>query len=119
VARQVEIVLECRPDLCRELVGVPLRRLRDRCLQSIHHRLARIESLRTDLALGALEKAIWKRAESLAGLVPTPIAKANTLAIGYTERLAKSGIEHSVGSVGDSYDNALAEKIIGLSGATR
>ena len=36
------------------------------------------------------------------------------LSIRYTERLAKAGIEPSVGSVGDSYDNALAETIIGL-----
>jgi transposase InsO family protein len=36
------------------------------------------------------------------------------LSIRYTERLAEAGIEPSVGSVGDSYDNALAETIIGL-----
>ena len=36
------------------------------------------------------------------------------VSIHYTERLAKAGIEPSVGSVGDSYDNALAETIIGL-----
>ena len=36
------------------------------------------------------------------------------LSIRYAERLAKAGIEPSVGSVGDSYDNALAETIVGL-----
>ena len=38
----------------------------------------------------------------------------STFSIRYTERLAKAGIEPSVGSVGDSYDNALAESVIGL-----
>ena len=36
------------------------------------------------------------------------------LALKYTERLAQAGIDASVGSVGDSYDNALAESVIGL-----
>ena len=40
--------------------------------------------------------------------------EAQYLSIHYTERLAEAGIEQSVGSVGDSYDNALAESIIGL-----
>ena len=42
------------------------------------------------------------------------IEACSTLSIRYTERLAEAGIEPSVGSVGDSYDNALAESIIGL-----
>lgn len=41
-------------------------------------------------------------------------AAAQYLSIRYTERLADAGIDPSVGSVGDSYDNALAESIIGL-----
>jgi transposase InsO family protein len=43
-----------------------------------------------------------------------PIESAQYIAIKYTERLAEAGIEPSVGSVGDSYDNALAETINGL-----
>ncbi len=43
-----------------------------------------------------------------------PIESAQYVSIRYTERLAEAGIEPSVGSVGDSYDNALAETINGL-----
>jgi transposase InsO family protein len=43
-----------------------------------------------------------------------PLESAQYLSIKYTDRLAKAGIEPSVGSVGDSYDNALAETVIGL-----
>ena len=43
-----------------------------------------------------------------------PVEIAQYLSIRYTERLAEAGIDTSVGSVGDSYDNALAESIIGL-----
>ncbi len=43
-----------------------------------------------------------------------PIESTQSLAIRYTERLAAAGIEASVGSRGDSYDNALAESVIGL-----
>ena len=68
--------------------------------------------LRTDLALDALEQAIW--ASDLDGrLVHHSDAGSQYLSIRYTERLAEVGIEPSVGSVGDSYDNALAESVIG------
>ncbi len=43
-----------------------------------------------------------------------PLESAQYVSIRYTERLAEAGIEPSVGSVGDSYDNALAETLIGL-----
>ena len=43
-----------------------------------------------------------------------PIESAQGLSIRYTNRLTEAGIEPSVGSVGDSYDNALAESVIGL-----
>jgi transposase InsO family protein len=43
-----------------------------------------------------------------------PLESAQYVSIRYTERLAQAGIEPSVGSVGDSYDNALAETVIGL-----
>jgi putative transposase len=71
-------------------------------------------SLRTDLALDALEMAIWRRQAQLEGLVHHSDRGSQYLAIRYTERLAEAGAVTSVGSVGDSYDNALAETIIGL-----
>jgi transposase InsO family protein len=43
-----------------------------------------------------------------------PLESAQYISIKYSERLAKAGIEPSVGSIGDSYDNALAETVIGL-----
>jgi transposase InsO family protein len=71
-------------------------------------------SLRTDLALDALEMAIWRRQAGLEGLVHHSDRGGQYLSIRYTERLAEAGAVTSVGSVGDSYDNALAETIIGL-----
>ena len=72
-------------------------------------------SLRTDLALDALEQALYDRTVSEeASLVHHSDRGVQYVSIRYTERLAESGIEPSVGSVGDSYDNALAETIIGL-----
>jgi putative transposase len=66
--------------------------------------------LRTDLALDALEMAIWaRRGEDLEGLVHHSDRGVQYLAIRYTERLADAGAVTSVGSRGDSYDNALAE----------
>jgi putative transposase len=70
-------------------------------------------SMRTDLALDALEQALWSRTGS-EGLVHHSDRGVQYLSIRYTERLAEAGVESSVGSVGDSYDNALAETIIGL-----
>ena len=74
-------------------------------------------SLRTDLALNALEQAIWERnraGATLDGLVHHSDRGVQYLSIRYTERLAENGVVSSVGSRGDSYDNALAESIIGL-----
>ena len=72
-------------------------------------------SLRTDLALDALEQAICEREEARADrLVHHSDRGSQYLSIRYTERLAEAGIEPSVGSRGDSYDNALAESVIGL-----
>jgi len=70
-------------------------------------------ALRTDLALDALEQAIWSRSAP-EGLVHHSDRGGQYLSIRYTERLAEAGMEPSVGSVGDSYDNALAESVIGL-----
>ena len=69
--------------------------------------------MRTDLVLDALEQALWSRAGT-EGLVHHSDRGVQYLSIRYTERLAQAGAESSVGSVGDSYDNALAETIIGL-----
>ena len=71
-------------------------------------------SLRTDLALDALEMAIWARGGDLSGLVHHSDRGVQYLSIRYTERLADAGIAASVGSRGDSYDNALAETVNGL-----
>jgi putative transposase len=72
-------------------------------------------SLRTDLALDALEMALWtRRAVPLAGLIHHSDRGVQYLAIRYTERLAEAGVVPSVGSRGDSYDNALAESFNGL-----
>jgi putative transposase len=70
-------------------------------------------SLRSDLALDALEQALHARPR-LGELVHHSDRGTQYLSIRYTERLAEAGIERSVGSVGDSYDNALAETINGL-----
>jgi len=70
--------------------------------------------LRADLALDALEQAIWSRDERLDGLVHHSDRGVQYLSIVYTERLAAEGAVTSVGSRGDSYDNAMAETVIGL-----
>ena len=95
-------------------------------------------SLRTDLALDALEQALWARRPDTAdpakpstgrppprpsttsyalphkAVLQRPLEPGQYLSIRYTNRLTQAGIEPSVGSVGDSYDNALAESVIGL-----
>lgn len=71
-------------------------------------------SLRAELALDALEQALWTREEPLDGLVHHSDRGGQYLAIRYTERLAEVGAVRSVGSRGDSYDNALAESVNGL-----
>ena len=72
-------------------------------------------SSKTDFVLDALEQALYDRKPiQNAGLVHHSDRGVQYLSIRYTERLAEAGIEPSVGSVGDSYDNALAETINGL-----
>jgi len=68
----------------------------------------------TDFVLDALEQALWARKPARAGLVHHSDRGSQYLSIRYSERLAEAGIEPSVGSRGDSYDNALAETINGL-----
>ena len=70
-------------------------------------------SMRTDLALDALEQALCDR-ETDASLVHHSDRGSQYLSIRYTDRLGDAGIEPSVGRCGDAYDNALAETIIGL-----
>jgi len=70
-------------------------------------------SLRSDLALDALEQALHAR-PGVEDLVHHSDRGSQYLSIRYTERLADAGIVPSVGTVGDSYDNALTESIIGL-----
>lgn len=75
------------------------------------------KSLKTDLALNALEQAIWERNRAgvaLDGLIHHSDRGVQYLSIRYTERLAENGVVASVGSRGDSFDNAMAESIIGL-----
>lgn len=75
-------------------------------------------TMRTELVLDALEMAIWTRrragAADLAGLVHHTDAGSQYTSIRFTQRLAEAGAAPSVGSVGDAYDNALAETEIGL-----
>jgi putative transposase len=72
-------------------------------------------SLHTELALDALEMALWaRRRDDLGGLVHHSDRGTQYLSIVYTERLAAAGAVGSVGSRGDSYDNALAETVNGL-----
>jgi len=71
------------------------------------------KSLRSDLALDALEQALAARPRN-DNLIHHSDRGVQYLSIRYTERLKEAGIEGSVGTVGDSYDNALAETINGL-----
>jgi putative transposase len=74
-------------------------------------------SMRTQLVLDALEQAVWVRRRegaNLAGLVHHTDAGAQYTSIAFTERLAAIGVSPSIGTVGDAYDNALAETVVGL-----
>jgi transposase InsO family protein len=72
-------------------------------------------SMRTDFVLDALEQALWARQpERDSSLIHHSDRGSQYVSIRYSERLAEAGIEPSVGSKGDSYDNALAETINGL-----
>ncbi len=72
-------------------------------------------SMQAQFVLDALEQALHdRRPAEGAGLVHHSDRGSQYVSIRYTERLAEAGIEPSVGSVGDSYDNALAETVIGL-----
>lgn len=70
-------------------------------------------SMEAQFVLDALEQALAQRRPA-SGLIHHSDRGVQYVAIKYTERLVDEGIEPSVGSVGDSYDNALAETVIGL-----
>jgi transposase InsO family protein len=70
-------------------------------------------TMHTELVLDALEQAVHARKPGK-GLIHHSDHGVQYLSIRYTERLADIGVEPSVGSVGDSYDNAMAESVIGL-----
>jgi putative transposase len=71
-------------------------------------------SMTTDLVLDTLEMAIWRRNDTVEGVICHSDAGSQYTSIRYTERLAEVGAAPSIGSVGDSYDNAMAETTIGL-----
>ncbi len=75
-------------------------------------------SMRTDLVLDTLEMALWRRRSDgisdLTGLVHHTDAGSQYTSFAFTQRLIDVGVDPSVGSVGDAYDNALAESQIGL-----
>lgn len=71
----------------------------------------------TELPLDALEMALWTRQQAdqlVEGLVHHSDAGSQYTAIAYTTRLSNVGALASIGTVGDSFDNALAESVIGL-----
>jgi putative transposase len=71
--------------------------------------------MRTDFVIDALEQALYDRQpEGGDGLIHHSDRGSQYVSIRYSERLSEAGIEPSVGSWGDSYDNALAETINGL-----
>jgi len=70
-------------------------------------------SMSADLTLDALEQALWAR-KVKGDLIHHSDHGSQYLSIRYTDRLAEVGIEASVGSVGDAYDNAMAETVNGL-----
>jgi len=71
------------------------------------------KSMQTDLVLDALEQALWARS-GVEGVIHHSDRGSQYLSIRYSERMTDAGVEPSVGTTGDSYDNALAETIIGL-----
>ena len=71
------------------------------------------DHLRTDLVLDALEMAIWRRDLTVGDLIHHSDAGCQYTSFRYSDRLVEAGIAASIGSVGDSYDNAMAEALNG------
>ena len=110
--RRAQPALGGRPHLRQDARRLGLRRLHHRRVLAHGGRLADLESLRSDLAIDALEMAVWNRTRDgqvLDGLVHHSDKGVQYLSIRYSERLAENDIVASVGSTGDSYDNAMAE----------
>jgi transposase InsO family protein len=72
-----------------------------------------LKNMQTDLVLDAFEQALWARGKPR-GVIHHSDHGSQYLSIRYTDRLTETGFDASVGTVGDSYDNALAETINGL-----
>lgn len=101
--------------LCLNLGGVRICGVRDRrlCTLIVGWRVSR--TAHASFVLDALEQALHdRRPVHRGGLIHHSDRGSQYVSIKYTERLAEAGIEPSVGSVGDSYDNAMAETINGL-----
>ena len=71
-------------------------------------------NMKTDFVLDALEQALYARQPEKSGLIHHSDRGSQYVSIRYSERLLQAEVEPSVGSTGDSYDNALAETINGL-----
>lgn len=71
-------------------------------------------TMRTDLVMDALNQGVHARCTMLTGLITHSDAGSQYTSIRYTERLAEIGAQPSIGTVGDSYDNAMAESLNGL-----
>src|SRR6202161_3579530 len=110
---KAERSLALRLHLCRDLERLCLCRLRHRRLCPQDRWLAGLAH--AGFVLDGLEQALHDpRPVHRGGLVHHSDRGSQYVSIKYTERLAEAGVEPSVGSVGDSYDNALAETINGL-----
>ncbi len=71
-------------------------------------------NMRTELVMHAFEQAVWRRDTLLDWLVAHSDAGSQYTSIRFTERLEEIGVRPSIGTIGDSYDNAMAETTIGL-----
>ena len=71
-------------------------------------------NMKTDFVLDALEQALYARQPEKSGLIHHSDRGSQCVSIRYSERLLQAGVEPTVGSTGDSYDNAIAESINGL-----
>ena len=101
--------------ICDDIFRVGVYGIRDGFVRAPYCRLAGGDHLRSDLALDALEMAIWaRRHEDIGGLVHHSDCGVQYTAIRYTERLGEAKAVRSVGSKGDSYDNAAAESLNSL-----
>ena len=71
-------------------------------------------SMTADLVVDALNMAAWTRATKLDGLICHTDAGAQYTSISYTDRIDELGVSASIGTVGDSFDNAMAESVMGI-----